>query len=881
MNGAVHYILPLGTTDATLDLVGGKGRSLARMAMAGLPVPAGFHLTTSAYQRFIQENNIRDTLLEISTSAIRQGGAAIESAFADIQTLFEESVMPEEIGGMISQAYVSLTNNEQPVAVRSSATAEDLPGLSFAGQQESYLNIRGEAALLAAVRGCWASLWNARAISYRHQMGIDHETIQMAVVVQEMVPAEVSGILFTANPISGERSELIVNAGFGLGEAIVGGQVTPDTYVLDRDSLKVKNTIIAAKERMVVPDARQGTVVQALPERQRHRSSLAAAALNELCSLALSAEKAFDNLPQDLEWAFASGKCWLLQSRPITNLRVAPLQDVRWDPPYPGAKLIRRQVVENMPGPLSPLFAELYLEEGLEQSLDAFMATFSMPFDIGEVVTRPYFTTVNGYAYSRADFKVPWRRIPGILRFYFTSIPNLIRNAIPHWQDRALPAYLAVIQQWRNIDTAKSSDEQLLAGIRELAIADAMYWFDVAIVIAMAKMTDGLLHFFLKQFAAKRGLTSGMFLSGFPSQTVQAQVDLESIAKMATEKQTLSDLVNVTPAFELLDALQRNEEGRSILQAIKSYLDQYGHQIYTLDFAEPTQAEDPLPVLLSLKELVRNADKSTSARRAELVRQRQSRMTQAMQYFGPVRRWLFQKLLHWAEIFGPHREQALFYIGAGWMDLRRLAQELGSRLVAAGSLSSPSHVYYLLRGELEEACRARSMNQALPALMQLAIDRRELREGRKRLHPPGMVPPKARYRLGPFDFSAFETQMRNPNEGKLLKGFAVSPGRVTAPASVILSTADFDKMVPGNILVCATTTPAWTPLFSQALGLVTDIGGVLAHGSIVAREYGIPAVMGTGNITQRVVNGQQITIDGDQGTVELGDMDPKPKQTGT
>lgn len=241
-----------------------------------------------------------------------------------------------------------------------------------------------------------------------------------------------------------------------------------------------------------------------------------------------------------------------------------------------------------------------------------------------------------------------------------------------------------------------------------------------------------------------------------------------------------------------------------------------------------------------------------------------------MQYFGPLRRWLFRKLLRWAQIYGPHREEALFFVGAAWPALRCLALELGKRLVEVGTLSSPDDVFYLSSSELEQACQERSKNQALPDHMQLAIDRRELREARKRLHPPGMVPPKARWKIGPFDLSVFETQMRNEDESNSLNGFAVSPGRVTAAASVILSPADFDKMVPGTILVCATTTPAWTPLFALAKGLVTDIGGILAHGSIVAREFGIPAVMGTGNITQRVVSGQQITVDGDSGTVTIG-----------
>lgn len=871
------YILPFDSSDASLQLVGGKGRSLAKMAAAGLPVPAGFHLTTSAYQHFVDENDLQTTILDVVTDAAGQRATSFELASARIQALFEGATLSAKISTEILQAYTALGGSlrgekELAVAVRSSATAEDLPHLSFAGQQETYLNVRGEAALLVAVCRCWASLWTARAISYRHQLHVDQDSLAMAVVVQVMVPADVSGILFTANPTTGDRSELLINASFGLGEAIVGGQVTPDSYLLDRNDLTAKETLIGAKEQMMVSAGAQGTAMQAVSATQRGESSLSAELLNRLGSLAIRAEQEFEDSPQDIEWAVADGNCWLLQSRPITNLPPAPLQDVRWQPPYPGAKLVRRQVVENMPDPLSPLFAELYLQEGLEQSMDTFLDNFGLPIALEEFVTRPIFTTVNGYAYSRADFKIPWRRIPKILRWSVTAMPAFFRNAIPHWRDEALPAYLAIIEQWRAQDPIAASDEQLLSGVRALTTADAVYWFDVAIVMGFAKMTDALLHLFLKLFAAKHHLISGMFLSGFPSKTLQAQTDLEAIAKRALAMDPLRELVLATPVTSLLDTLQHNADGSALLQELQQYLDQYGHQIYTLDFAEPTQAEDPLAVLLSLRALLQKSGAHGAhmgARQAELGRQRELRLAQTKQIFGPLRRWLFQKLLRLAQSYGPNREEALFYMGAAWPELRCLTRELGRRLVEVGTLASPDDVFYLLRSELEEASMARKNKQAVPGFMQLANDRRELRQARKRLHPPGMVPPQARWKIGPFNLSAFETQMRNEEGGDTLNGFAVSPGKVTAQASVILSAADFDKMKTGTILVCRTTTPAWTPLFAQAKGLVTDIGGILAHGSIVAREYGIPAVMGTGNVTQQVVAGQQITVDGDSGLVTI------------
>ncbi len=315
--------------------------------------------------------------------------------------------------------------------------------------------------------------------------------------------------------------------------------------------------------------------------------------------------------------------------------------------------------------------------------------------------------------------------------------------------------------------------------------------------------------------------------------------------------------------------MKHKPAGHSLLEEIRQYLEQYVHQIYTLDLVQPTQLEDPLPVLLSLKALVKNEGYNSPARQAEMAQDSESRVKETLESLGPLRRWLFRKFLGWARTYGPYREEALFYMGAAWPTLRRLALELGERLVDAGTLTTPDDVFYLKSAELIEAYTAREECRMYADLGQMAGRRRALREARKKLHPPGMVPEGSRFKFGPFDFSSFETQKRNADSSNTLNGFAVSPGKVTGSASVILSPNDFEKMKPDTILVCPTTTPAWTPLFAQATGLATDIGGILAHGSIVAREYGIPAVMGTGNVTRRIVSGQRITVDGDSGTVTI------------
>lgn len=872
-------IFPLDSSETSLAQVGGKGRSLARLAAAGLPVPAGFFVSTRAYTDFVEAHRLQQSILSLAGEATPRNAASMDRASASIRSLFEAASMPGDLAAALSEAYDSLRTQDEKnpgVAVRSSATAEDLPNASFAGQQDSYLNVRGASALLDAVRRCWASLWTARAIGYRLQRGIDPQAVAMGVVVQLMVDAEVSGILFTANPATGERSELLINASFGLGESVVGGRVTPDTYVLDREGLEAREILIGAKEEMILctGDGDQGTCTRPVPEARRSEASLSPDSLRDLATLCVRAEALFDGEAQDIEWAIADGTCWLLQSRPITQLPAPPLR-VTWDPPARGKKLIRRQVVENMPGPLSPLFADLYLRQGLDQGMDEMLAQLGAPFGIGDFVERPFFVTVNGFGYARATYRLSPRllwQIPRVLFWYAKTLPSVLKNLVPRWRDEAVPRYQATLNRWKAVDPAAASNEELLTGMRELVTADASYWFDVAMVLGAAKATDALLNLFLTSRAVPGELTSGTFLRGFPSRTLEAQQEIEAIARRIDVIPSLREEIVATPAGEILDLLEREPAGAdALLQDVRQYLDTYGHQIYTLDFVQPTQGEDPLPVLLSLKALVENRSYDMPTRQGEMARARESQMRATSESLGPVRRWLFEKLLGWAQRYGPYREEALFYIGAAWPTLRRLALELGERLVAVGTFATAEDVFYLDGAELERASAACAPDRTPLAFAEEARARRDLRDARTRLHPPSLIPERERWKIGFIDLSMFETQKRNAKDSDSLKGFAVSPGKITGEATVVLSPADFPAMKPDTILVCPTTTPAWTPLFTQAAGLVTDIGGILAHGSIVAREYGIPAVMGTGSATKRIASGQRITVDGDAGTVTLVD----------
>jgi phosphohistidine swiveling domain-containing protein len=865
------YIVPFKSLDRKdIHTAGGKGANLGELTAAGFPVPPGFVLITDAYNEFVRNHGLQKEIIDLASEVSINDLQSRERASIKIEALFMVAEIPEDIVQELITSYAELQSDA--VAVRSSATAEDLPEASFAGQQDTYLNVQDKETLLEAVKRCWASLWTARAITYRLKQGIDPADVSLAVVVQQLIPADSAGILFTANPVDGERDQIVINATWGLGEAIVSGQVTPDTVIVDKPDLLISSREIPTKTIMTVR-ADKGTEEQPVHQSKRDQQVLDDATAVELARFGAQIEAHYGS-PMDIEWALSNGEIAILQARPITNLPPAPLKDVRWDPPRPNTIWMRRQVVEHMPEPLSPLFDELYLKDGLDHSMvsmTVYMSDISgIKINLWDFIDPPFAASVNGYAYSIASFNFGWRLIPLALRVYIIVLPKMIRHLVPRWRDVSLPGYQAIIADWKNIDLSNTSDGDLLRGVRELAAEDAVYWFAAAVALGLARMSDGALNRFLKSVTGGR-LTSGSFLRGFPSKAAEAQIQLEAIARKIEATDFIREQVKETPAANLIPTLAKHPDGQNILDDFQLYLDAYGHQIYNLDFAAPTLADDPLPVLLSLKTAVEHPERDARTHQAELAQERDDLVARMQHDLNPIQRPIFKKLLGWAQRYSPYREEALFYVGAAWPTLRQLALELGQRLSQAGVLDKPDDIFYLESAELAEGIAARSAGVPQPELAKLARERRTLREARKRLVPPVAVPPDGRMKFGPINMSMFEPQPRTISTGPTLDGFAVSPGQITAPASVVKSPEEFEKMVPDSILVCISTTPAWTPLFAQAKGLVTDIGGALAHGSIVAREYGIPAVMGTGVATQRIKNGQVIRVDGNNGTVTLVD----------
>ena len=881
------YILPFSQLNRTdIASAGGKGANLGELAAAGFPVPAGFVLATAAYDAFVAANHLQPEILALAGAVTADQPDTAASAAQSIQALFQQGEIPADVQTELLAAHQQLVaDGAAALAVRSSATAEDLPTASFAGQQDTYLNVRGEAALLVAVKNCWASLWTARAISYRLRQEIDPATVSLAVVVQLLVPASAAGVLFTVNPVTGKRDEVLINGTWGLGEAIVSGQVTPDTLVVAKESGQILSRETARKAVMTVL-AEEGTEEQTIPAAHQADPVLADAMAQQLARLGAQIEAHYGR-PMDIEWALADSEIAILQARPVTALTAAgppQLLAASWEPPTPDTIWMRRQIVEHMPQPLSPLFADLYLEKGLNQAMNELLEAMAEMeggrIDLDKFIPQGFARTINGYAYTTGSFTMSWPNLWAILKIY-ARIYKFFRLSAFDWEGIVLPRYQGLVARWGNLELATAADKELLHGISELATADSRYWFGSALKLGLSRMLDPTFDRLLRMFFIRYALpeprpSSAAFLRGFDSKALAAQADIEALAALIRASASLKAVALAAEPGELIEVLAGQPEGEPILAQLRQHLAEYGHQIYNLDFADPTQNDDPLPLLITLQALVEETpEQDARSRQSRLAAEREALVEETMQRLNPVSRFIFRWVWRWTKEYAPYREHVMFYMGLAWPTVRALARELGERLVGAGALAAPDDIYYLESSEIEAVIAARETDRPVCRFADLAQERRALREARQALTPPPKVPERGSMKFGPLNLSMFDpTPTDVVDEGPVLRGYAVSTGRVTAPASVILSSADFRQMKPGTILVCTTTTPAWTPLFAQAVGLVTDVGGALAHGSIVAREYGIPAVMGTGVATGRIKSGMRLVVDGDAGTVTLLEEEP-------
>ena len=852
----VYYILPLAHKQATLEMVGGKGRSLSKLLTAGIPVPDGFHVTTASYRIFVEMNHIQPQINKLLDGIDLGNTSRLEDVSKRIGMLFYDGKMPQEVSTAIKTAYAGLGNIA--VAVRSSATAEDLPDASFAGQQETYLNIQGEKEVLAAVKRCWASLWTARAIAYRVKNDIKQEIIALAVVVQKLAFSDMSGVMFTLNPISGRRGEMIINAAWGLGEAVVSSLVTPDTIVVAKDTGRIVSYEAANKEVMTVRTS-DGTEEVPVPVRLRKRHALSHDQIMRLIQFGKKIEKYYQT-PMDVEWALENDKVYIVQARPITVL------PPEWELPEKDVIYTKGSLAEHLPNPVTPLFATL----GLEIVNRASALLWADMFDKSAKKLLPEngaYTIINGYVYLSAKSKPLLIAVKSLSP---RSLRRTLTNSVVRWE-AARKEFADVIKQWDEQPLYTLTAHQIMEGIQTVFYAACIYFTRIQLTLPAASLSETVFTKLFQGTARRAGMTdSSVFLLGLDTLALQSEKKLWDISEWAKQNNTLKLYLQSNPATKIAEDFMSSVLPDKVSQEtwnewknrINQYFKEFGRTAYEFDFAYATPQETLTPTLESIKTFMDEKAKSPFLRQATFAKHRKQAEEDILQHLGGTRKKLFLKLLHWAQETAPMRENAIYLMGMGHPLIRRMFQEMSERLIHGGAISQQDDIYWLTKSELEalivqldKTMPLSDMSGAIP------VRKAEINKYRGDV-PPSKLPEKQE-----------KTRSHTPQKRKdgkiVLNGIGTSTGVVRAPAYVLNSPADFESFQPGSVLVAVTTTPAWTPLFSSASAIVTDIGGPLSHSSIVAREYGIPAVMATQTATRSIQSGQMITVDGAAGTVTL------------
>ena len=542
--------------------------------------------------------------------------------------------------------------------------------------------------------------------------------------------------------------------------------------------------------------------------------------------------------------------------------------------PDPKALCVRASIVEQMPDPLSPLFADL-IEGAVVWSLEKLMnellgANTLREGDLG-------FPTINGYAYYDYKLTAFWRillKSPSAFRLIAGSGEA---NGVKRWREYARPLYARAVEGWEAKPPQALSATKLLEGLRELLDAGAEYYTSVQAIIPLAASSEALFSAFYNRLVRRQeDPPAQAFLLGFDSMPIRAEKLLYDLAMWCGEHPELAAALKGTSSNQVLHLLHTEESPSGVDEEVwhewhsrfQGHLDRFGHAIYNLDFVNPVPADDPAPLLDTLKFYLRGEGQNPHERQRGMVRRREEAARGVLERLDPARGKLFGKLLRWAQGVAPVREDALADVGLAWPLMRRMLLELGRRLVEAGAVEKPIDVFWLRRDEVEKMVTSLDAGETrLGSLAEAVEQRKMLWRGQRRVTPPQLLPKGAW-------FEALERLMPAASEeqtGDTIKGVGASSGEVTAPARVLGGPEDFGQMHPGEVLVAGITTPAWTSLFAMASAVVTDVGGPLSHSSIVAREYGIPAVLGTGVATRRIQSGQSIRVDGDAGTVTLLD----------
>ncbi|MEP7160169.1 MAG: PEP/pyruvate-binding domain-containing protein [Dermatophilaceae bacterium] len=891
------YVLDLAEDPAdAVALVGGKAVNLGVMLRAGLPVPAGFSVVTDAYRQAAQAA-VAPFMSDLRNVDIRDV-APVASAVRDSVS---RVVVPVAIASEVTAAHRRL-GADRPVAVRSSATAEDLPHASFAGQQDTYLNVIGAEALIAAVRRCWSSLWTERAIVYRRAHGIDPSDVALAVVVQDIVDATAAGVMFTANPVTGSRSQTVIDANHGLGESVVSGGVNPDRFVVTTASGEIVERTMGDK-RLVIRASPGGGVVTQRRDAATDQWALTDRQVRELVALGARVTALYGE-PQDTEWALdRDGGWWLTQARPITTLFPLPV------PHRPGHHVyLCASLAQGLTRPITPLGrgavrllsagvsrglgievpdarvgASAYAEAGGRIFLDL-TAALRHPvgrrlsyfvLDYMEARTAAALRAVAAQDGIQLDSARPWRNLHRLgLLIARAGIPRRIARSLidPDW---------AVTTTHRIISEARRSID-LPSDARSLERLDAVEHalssrFLAVMPGALGCAAGGFISLALARRLLGKHAGPGdlqTVMRGLPHNvTIDMDLELWGLSRRVAHDASSRVCLRTLSGAALTARYVAGALPAVLQRGLADFLDTWGDRaVAEMDLGMPRWSTDPTQLFSALANYaqVDDQDQGALAQFAKSARDAEEMVnTLVAREPNPLRSlvigWCLDRTRRLAGLRESPKFGLISLLGAAWRQL----EQIGADLVDDGLIDSLDDLAFLDFVDIRRAVHGQDVRT-------VAISNRaayDVERGRR--HIPRLL-------LG--DGTELEAQRptgARPDDA--LMGTPASAGSVTGRARIILDPVGA-QLEPGDILVVPSTDPGWTPLFLTAGGLVMEMGGSNSHGAVVAREYGIPAVVGVPNAARVISTGQVITVDGSAGLVHaaesgdelIGVMTPVP-----
>ncbi|MEH0820013.1 MULTISPECIES: rifamycin-inactivating phosphotransferase [unclassified Micromonospora] len=860
-----RYVLDLQEVDETqVAVVGGKAAHLGGLSrIDGIRVPAGFCVTTAAFRRIMAEAPSIDGRLDQLSRLNPDDREAIRTLSAEIRRTIEGIAIPGDLAAAITRALAQF-GELAAYAVRSSATAEDLPTASFAGQQDTYLNVVGPAAILQHVSRCWASLFTERAVTYRLRNGIDHRTVQMAVVVQRMVFSDAAGILFTADPVTGNRKVATVDASFGLGEALVSGLVNPDVFKV-RDG-EVVAEAVAAKRRAVHALPAGGTQEVAIDPQRQEQPALTDAQVVRLVQLGRRIEEHFGH-PQDIEWCLVDDDFQIVQSRPITTLFPIPAASDRENHVY--ASVGHQQM---MTDPMKPLGLSMWQltamapmhEAGGRLFVDVTRHLASPASRAGlldmvgrsDPLTRDALETVLG----RDDFvpslpdagpgrppvggaSAPIETDPAIVTELIersqASIAALRRDIATLTGPALFDFLLEAFQEQKRVLSDPLSMQAIMAGM------EATWWLNDQ----------------LQEWLGEKNAADTLTLSAPGNVTSEMGLALLDVADVIRPHPEVVTFLQGVEDDRFLDELPKLAGGTEARDAIEAYLDRYGMRCAgEIDITRPRWSERPTTLVPLILDHVKLFEPGAAERRfaqgREQAQQKEQDVLSRLRALpdGEHKANEAKRMIDRLRTFIGYREYPKYGIISRYFVYKQALLEEAERLVRADVLTEKEDIFYLTFQELHDVVRSNSADD------QLIQQRKDAFRSYHALTPPRVLTSDGEAIAGAYRRDDVPT-------GALI-GLPVSAGTIEGRARVILDMAQAD-LEPGDILVTAHTDPSWTPLFVAVTGLVTEVGGLMTHGAVIAREYGLPAVVGVADATRLIADGQRIRVHGSDGYVEI------------